>query len=288
MNDITDRVQQLRDRWVAVRDAERDERKFNVNEPRDPFGKWTSGAGGVLEKIAREITAVEARGNSRPVSPEEFQKIAGRGKEMIDRMHDNRSPITRLDRRWDKIKRDTYGEVQKSWGGATVDAHTGIPLLSSADRYALSVKPEHLNSVSVSERASEVEFSQAMDQAKEQFREILENQGSHLGIFHDDENHRIDIDPVVVVDTLDEVEAIGAYTHAIGGAYHFKSGDGFWPPHVVEAGQELPFHAFAMTPGLDELVNAGRSKDIKLGDKVTWKGPGQWRSYADRVQRGKK
>lgn len=306
--DESDRLAALQERWIRLRDAEREERKFNVNEPRIPKGqagggKWftlevikgalgwarppkgsstgtttphtphspAGKAGGVLEKVAKEITAAEARGNSRPVSPEEFQHVAGKGKEMLDKMRDNSSPIKGLDERWDKVKVETYREVRQSWGGATINAHTGIPLASNADRYALSVKDEHMDTVSIHETVSSTEFSQAMDQAKEQFRGVLENDSHYLGVFHDDDNHRIDIDPVVVVENLNQVEAIGAYTHAIGGAYHFASGDGFWPPHVVEQG----------------LVGVGRSEDIKLGDRVKWKGPGQWRSYADKVQRGK-
>jgi hypothetical protein len=320
MDDFEGRIAELRDRWVRLRDDERDQRKYNPNEPRIPKGqhgggKWftvealkgvigwvhppkddKAGEGeripglnlpGKVGHLAKEITALEARGNSRPVQPDEFQKIAGRGKEMLDAMHANRDGTHGLDKRWPSLKEQTYAEVRKSWGGATINAATGIPLVSTADKYALSVKPDGMHSVSVPETASQAEFEDAMERAKKAFNSVLQNQHSHLGIFHDDDNHRIDIDPVVVVDNLDQVEAIGAYTHAIGGAYHFASGDGFWPPHVVEQGQEMPFNAFTQTPDLGELVASGRSADVKLGDHVHWKGPGQWRSYADKVQRGK-
>jgi hypothetical protein len=53
-------------------------------------------------------------------------------------------------------------------------------------------------------------------------------------VFHDDENHRIDIDPVLVVTNRADVDTIGAATHAIGGAYNFSDGNGYWPPHVAE------------------------------------------------------
>jgi len=39
---------------------------------------------------------------------------------------------------------------------------------------------------------------------------------------------------VLVVDTQAEAEAIGAYTHNIGGAYRFSDGNGYWPPHIAE------------------------------------------------------
>jgi hypothetical protein len=47
---------------------------------------------------------------------------------------------------------------------------------------------------------------------------------------------------VLVVNNLDDVESVGAYTHAIGGAYHFQSGDGFWPPHIADV-QEHSWHS---------------------------------------------
>jgi hypothetical protein len=72
---------------------------------------------------------------------------------------------------------------------------------------------------------------------------------------------RIDIDPVTVLDTLQEVETIGAWTHAIGGAYGFASGDGFWPPHVPTGAQMSTEN-----------------------EQHHWAGPGQWRSQAVAVQ----
>lgn len=270
-DDVVARLAELRDRWVELRQTEHDERKFNPSlHPHDPHsGQWmgSGGALGLLEKVApkhRHITPDEARGNSRPVSVDEFNTLADRGKAMLDHMRANSSPTTGLDRNWDALKGSTYGEVRKSWGGATIDAHTGVPLLSTADRYALSVKPEGMATVSIPESASRQEFDRAMEQARTKFRPLLEHQSSYLGVFHDDDNNRIDIDPVVVVNTPDEVEAIGAYTHAIGGAYHFASGDGYFPPHVAEPAPV---------------------RSIALGDKVHWKGPGQWRSYAESVQR---
>ena len=105
-------------------------------------------------------------------------------------------------------------------------------LNGDTDRFALSVKPQGMDTISIPEGASEDEFSAAMDRARATFGPELQKGSRALGIFHDDDNHRIDIDPVLVVHNRDDVESIGAYTHAIGGAYHFQSGDGYWPPHV--------------------------------------------------------
>jgi hypothetical protein len=176
-----------------------------------------------------------ARGNSRPVSHDEFQELARRGNSWIDQAKNHRQPLTGLDGpRWQAVKARAYAEARKSWGGETIDTDTGEPLPQGADLYALSVKPRGMVTVSIPEHADEAEFGAAMDRARELFRPALERRGFYLGVFHDDDLGRIDIDPVAIVDSLELVEQVGSYTRAVGGAYHFKSGDGFWPPHVAE------------------------------------------------------
>lgn len=238
----------------------------------DRWGNFTGehgtpvGVGTTIEKVAEPITAREARGNSRAVSAAEFQRLAADGREELISMRRGSSPITGLDRNWPEIKAEAFTETRKSWGGITVDSHTGLPLRPDADEYALTVKPQGMDKVSVPEDATRGQLEAAMDMALANYRAILSNQHHYLGIFHDDENHRIDIDPVVVVGSPGEVETIGAYTHAIGGAYHFRSGDGFWPPHVED--QEM------------KLANQDEPGQAR------WKGPGQWRSAAEQAQPG--
>jgi len=58
------------------------------------------------------------------------------------------------------------------------------------------------------------------------------------------------------------VEQVGSYTRAIGGAYHFKSGNGFWPPHVAEG--------------------AGMANDDN--ETVHFRGPGEWHTQAVAIQ----
>lgn len=180
------------------------------------------------------ITAAEARGDSKPVSHDEFQRLAIRGQAKLDKFQANASPVTGLDRNWDRIKRDSYLEATQPWGGATIDSHTGKALPQGANKYALTVKDKGVDTVSIPEGATKTEFDAAMNLAKERFRPILEREGHHLGVFHDDENGRIDIDPVLVVSSLEDVHSIGAATRAIGGAYNFADGNGYWPPHVRE------------------------------------------------------
>ncbi len=274
---------------------------FNPREARDSRGRWTRKGVGALsdvyneipetrgpgrgksaftgptgrdladraklgqqaEHVADPITEAEARDESRAVTNDEYQALARTGVNQLGRLRAMRSPITELDRKWPGVKDRAFKEAQASWGGVTIDAHTGEPLDTHADKYALSVKKAGMRTVSVPEGASQAEFSAAMDRALAQFREVLVASQSYLGVFHDDENNRIDIDPVLVVDTPGEVESIGAYTHAIGGAYHFASGNGFYPPHV---------------PGAATAA-AGEGP-------VRWAGPGQWRTEADDVQPG--
>jgi hypothetical protein len=193
-------------------------------EERDDKGEW-EGFGD---------TPLHQNPKSRSVSHDELQSLAAEGKKTLDSYKTNASPITGLDDpdTWQKVKDSAYAELQKSWGGHTYDAHTGVPLTGTEDKYAISAKNPGEKTISLHDKADAQTFSAAMDAAKEVFRGTLQEQGAHLGVFHDDDLHRIDIDPVRVVDTLHDVETIGSYTNAIGGAYHFKSGDGFYPPHV--------------------------------------------------------
>lgn len=210
--------------------------------------------------ITPRITAAEARGNSRAVSAEEFDKLVTEGNKRMDEMSKHHTPIL-PGGAWNSIVKRTFAEVQQSWGGATIDAHTGEELNPHADKYALSVKPGGISSISIPENAPRHDLRDAMMQARRQFSDLLERDNYYLGVFHDDANHRIDLDPVVVVDNVHDVEAIGAATHAIGGAYHFSDGNGYFPPHVTQASPR------SMRPAA-----------------VHWKGPGEWRSAAVKLQ----
>lgn len=201
------------------------------HQARDRQGRWTDTGGGGGGAMA-PITAAEARGNSRPVSAAEFQHLAAEGQERLAGFREHQSPPAGLDRNWDAIRDTAYTESQKSWGGATFDAHTGKTVQPTSG-YALSIKAD-ASSVTVPEGAKRADFDRAMNTARSRFGEELSMDKGHLGVFHDDEGHRVDIDPVLVVGSLREVETIGAATHAIGGAYGFADGNGYWPPHVAE------------------------------------------------------
>ena len=178
------------------------------------------------------ITRDEARGDSRPVSAVEFQFMAKVGQGQLDKMKANASPTTGLDQNWSKIKSESYDEVRKPWGGATIDAHTGEALPQGVNKYAITVKDRGVETVSVRENPTPAEWESAMNEARQRFGPILEREGHHLGVFHDDDSGCIDIDPVLVVSSSRDVETIGAASHAIGGAYNFQDGNGYFPPHV--------------------------------------------------------
>jgi hypothetical protein len=181
--------------------------------------------------IISPITEGEARGNSRPVTAAEFQRLALEGRDKLNEIQAGDWSTRGLDANWDEIKRTLYTEVGKAWGGATIDPRTGSELPQGADVYALSITRE---TMSIGEQATWEEFDAAMDTARGQYAAELVRGGTYLGVFHDDYHNRIDIDPVTIVATSDDAEKIGAYTHAIGGAYHFATGNGLFPPHVTE------------------------------------------------------
>jgi hypothetical protein len=234
------------------------------HEARGPDGEWVHGGAATIERVTHPIGDEGARGNSRPVSHDEFQAMAAEGRDRLRAIQSSPWSVSGLDASWPDVKARTFAEVQKPWGGATVDPRTGQDLPQGADKFAMSVKPTGMDTTSVPEGASRQAFDEAMDAALAKYSGQLAKGGSYLGIFHDDDLGRIDIDPVTVLDTQREVETIGAWTHAIGGAYRFSDGNGYWPPHV---------------PGSANMAAENKSDHH-------WAGPGQWHSQAVELQDG--
>jgi hypothetical protein len=224
--------------WEKLKaEHNKSEKLFHPDQLRDSHGRWARTTDDVVNvggEPVRIIGAHEARGNSRAVSREEFARIASDGKRILAGMRERATPPKGLTDNLDTLKAFTRHEVLKSWGGATIDAHSGHPLASDANKWAVTVKPVGVDSVKIHENPTPAEWSAAMDEAVQRFGGVLANDQHYLGVFHDDDEGRIDIDPVVVVDSLEDSEAIGAYTHNIGGAYNFADGNGYWPPHVAD------------------------------------------------------
>lgn len=203
---------------------------FNPDEPRGPGGKWTH-----FPSIhASDLSTPDAR-RSPEVTESEFQSYARRGAAKVAQLKAGATPPCALEgKSWESIKHDAYTKSRDPWGGVTVDSHTGKDVPDGLDAYALTVRDPGMPSVHVSPKASEEDFGKAMETAKARYAHILSRPNHHLGVFHDADTGNIDIDPVLVTPKLSDVHDIGAFTHAVGGAYHFKSGDGYWPPHVKE------------------------------------------------------
>ncbi len=178
------------------------------------------------------ITEAEARGNSREVDVQEFLETATRGRDLLTAMAEDSAEPKGLTDNWESLRSAAFQSVQEEWGGMTINARTGEALAPDEDKFALTVKPPGISTVSVPVDVTEAQFDKAMDKAFKQFGPLLERGNHHLGIFRDDDENRIDIDPVVVVGSQDEAEAIGSYTHNVGGAYRFSDGNGYFPPHV--------------------------------------------------------
>jgi hypothetical protein len=182
-------------------------------------------------QFVEPIREHEARGNSRSVSPEEYQSLAAAGREHLDRAARSGQSVAGLDKHWDSVKADAYEASREPWGGRTINSR-GRSVHPNANVYALTVRHPGQGQIHVPLDAPRDHFDAAMDTARARYGDQLASKGGHLGVFHDVDENRIDIDPVHIVKTRKHVEEIGAYTHAVGGAYHFRSGNGYFPPHV--------------------------------------------------------
>lgn len=176
------------------------------------------------------ITSKEARGDSKPVSMSRFGQLAAKGQQMLSSAAEQRSTAG-LDRDWEGLKDRAYNAAQDSWGGVTVNSQTGHNVRQGERAYAVTVRHPGQSQIRLPENASREHFGSAMDRAREQYPQLA-NRGHHLGVFHDDEEHSIDIDPVMVLKRKSEVDRVGTFTHAVGGAYSFRTGNGHFPPHV--------------------------------------------------------
>lgn len=194
---------------------------------------WIKIGGGYPEIHKADLSTPDAR-RSREVSPGEFQSLAATGAAEYEKIKRGSSPsiFEKPSSKQNEIMNQAFNESRAEWGGSTIDSHTGEFLPQGADKYALTVRDPGMDSISIAPTASAAEFRKAFGQATARYRTILQRPGHSLGVFHDADKKTIDFDPVYVTGKKSETETIGAYTRTVGGAYHFKSGDGFWPPHV--------------------------------------------------------
>ena len=186
-----------------------------------------------------------AHSSSQPVSHGEFQAQAARGQARLDRMRQAKQDTSAIHApdTWNSMVDHAYQATREPWGGATYNPRTASPVdFHRPDKFALTVREPHEQPVTVHPAASREQFGHMMEQARSEYGSRLTHGQHYLGVFHDADAKRIDIDPTVVTRDpggkhrmekgLQQAQEIMAATHALGGAYHFKSGDGFWPNHV--------------------------------------------------------
>jgi hypothetical protein len=117
-----------------------------------------------------------------------------------------------------------YRRTREPWGGATVHTEFSELIPDETDAYAVTVKPPGMATVSIPENSSPAEFTAAFNRALEVF-----GSATYLGVFHDSGKHTVEFDPVEIVKTTDEVDEIARTHPVVGGAYHFATGNGYWP-----------------------------------------------------------
>jgi hypothetical protein len=189
---------------------------------------------GTTDLAPAPITKAEAGPGSRPLDAVEYHATVSHGRDLLNSMEADRKPLAGMVGNWDALKTSAWKEVSKPWGHLVFDSHTGEPLDANADKYALAAKPPGFTAITLPENATESEFQAAMDRAMVEFRTVLEHSGMQLGVFHDDANHRIDIDPVAVAEDRADAEALAAYTRNLGGFYHFGTGQVHHAPHQAD------------------------------------------------------
>ena len=188
--------------------------------------------------------------DSQAVSPGEFQASAQRGQAHLNRMAARgqstaaiSSPAGRA-----SLADRAFAATREEWGGGTYSPASGRPVnFRSPSAFALTVRDPEDKGISVPNTVNREQFGSALEQAHAQYADKLARGSHYLGIFHDPTKKlpsghtgAIDIDPVAVVKGKSfehgrqQAKDMMSATHALGGAYHFASGDGFWPNHVIE------------------------------------------------------
>lgn len=173
----------------------------------------------------------------REVSPEELQALKDMGRNMLESMRSGTGrSLEGMMRDWNNVLNRAYASVQHPWGGMTINPETGrdIRLATSSGirregPFALSVKNPDQHTIEIPINAPQTVFNKAMADAVKAFPQLT-GRDHYLGVFRDEDKGTIDFDPVAIVDTKLQAEALGAYTNAIGGAYDYATGDGVPPP----------------------------------------------------------
>lgn len=174
----------------------------------------------------------------REVTPQESADLAAQGKQFVDARLAASSPNTLND---PALIDAAFNNVQKEWGGATVDAHNGH-VLTKADakgnHYAVTARLGK-EETTIPIGSSRAVFDRAYHTALTRYSDVLDSDGGHLGIFRNEDTGKIEFDPVYHTTDTHTTEAVGTYSHSNGGAFNFRTENGHWTPHVAKSADDL-------------------------------------------------
>lgn len=171
----------------------------------------------------------EGQGRSQPMSAEQFSAYAQKGQQTLDAL---KTPVKGAGvYTAPGATEAAFQATRQPWGGATMRPGDFTAQATTPDQYAVSAKAPGQQSVTVPASVNQEQFSQAFSQAKQQFRPQL-RAGANLGAFHNANTGNVEFDPSHIVTGEETAKQVGAATNAVGGAYHFGSGQGVFPPHV--------------------------------------------------------
>lgn len=117
-----------------------------------------------------------------------------------------------------------FDKVQEPWGGVTIDLHTVARIEDGIHAYAVSLRPSGRRVVTIPEDAPFAVFDRAFNAALSRY-----GASPYMGIWHDNDHHVIEFDPVEIVESKAEVDALAAIYPVSGGAYEFHTGLGYFP-----------------------------------------------------------
>lgn len=207
------------------------------------------------QPIYKNELSPSGQDRSQPLSRPDFDAVAAKGHRLLSGM-EKRAGHTVFGQQygvysspegqaqWSRTKHEAYQASRSDWGGATFNPRTGRAVdFHEPDKHAVTVKTPGQETTTVPHNLNEQQFGKHMDAARKSYRQ-LRNDQHYLGVFHDSDQGRVDIDPVVVTGDRtgkhresvgrERAQQIAAASHALGGAYHFASGNGVWPPHVAD------------------------------------------------------
>lgn len=207
------------------------------------------------------------------ITHEEAQSRLKRGKEILAEKEANASDTVNLteesfiQRMFDATHSDSHGgEPDGQWGGGTLDTHTGefIPIGEGApDVYSLTNRPikggRAARALAIDPAADYATFKKQWLGAVKQWGDRLRWQDAAFGVFNNPEakaGHAIELDPVMMLKTPEETQAVGQASRAGGGAFHHPTKNGYWVDYTgneYETGKTFAAHKRDLDTRLKQL-----------------------------------